>query len=804
MLISWHFAPNHERKKLIQFKNQGGIMNYWKVHSCGRQEEENSFHPRRFRFLCSFLFILLVLGVLVTAGPASAGPIDDAAKAKIQEALNKMGIADLKSDLNATIPMTKAENPVGYDTNLWFSAIWHNSPVAGTNSIKRPTILLATAYRREIMGMMRVLFSFLPYDYNVVMMDLRGTGSAEGVWDPLSPVEAYDVTYMIDKWIPAQPWSDGRVGMVGGSYEAIIQYLASGLVEQSNGTAKHLKAISPISAYSDVWKDIAMHGGSFELEFMAIWMVLTDMMSVFPPDLMLGGVAASDFNMTDFWNAMVIWCQHFEQIDTPLNMIMDPARLKKDAWYESKSPMINWPIKPSGGWKLNGPNDRIGLGVIPKNLPVFTGTGWFDIFTRGALQNWEYGLKNHAASDKTMIVGPWYHFDAAFAMPGVTGLGLAGKNFLFSWDILRRWMDWKLKGKQDPFMQQFPVLTYILGEEKWRAEKSWPLADSRLSARTYYLSKAKPSLIVGDWFGITNLANNYKLVPSVTTTDYNNVFLGIKTPKTNPVLHHNPAALNGFWSRSAQRWFGFSPLTIITQMSKYMLNTDLDPQLPWEDERNDETGVLTFTTEPLVEDMEISGPLKLTFWAKTKFTSPATQATIDLFLAQIKKKFNVGINENAILAMADRKDVQWVIEVNDVFANGRARNITSGWLTASYRPYNPANPTQLDPAYQAFDPFYSYSEKNPSPIAENTVYPYVVELWPTANVFKKGHRIRVSISGSDFPHLFPILRPSANTIVIDEKHPAKLDFKAANKTGEGTQWKWIDGNVGNYMMSHNN
>jgi len=62
----------------------------------------------------------------------------------------------------------------------------------------------------------------------------------------------------------------------------------------------------------------------------------------------------------------------------------------------------------------------------------------------------------------------------------------------------------------------------------------------------------------------------------------------------------------------------------------------------------------------------------------------------------------------------------------------------------------------------------------------------------------------VSISASDFPHLFPVLRPSKNTIVIDEAHPAKLDFKVANQTGEGTLWKWIDGEIGDYMLTVNN
>jgi len=40
--------------------------------------------------------------------------------------------------------------------------------------------------------------------------------------------------------------------------------------------------------------------------------------------------------------------------------------------------------------------------------------------------------------------------------------------------------------------------------------------------------------------------------------------------------------------------------------------------------------------------------------------------------------------------------------------------------------------------------------------------------------------------------------------VIDENHKAKLDFKAASKSGEGTLWKWVDGNVGDYMLTHKN
>ncbi|HOW83380.1 MAG TPA: CocE/NonD family hydrolase C-terminal non-catalytic domain-containing protein, partial [Spirochaetota bacterium] len=80
--------------------------------------------------------------------------------------------------------------------------------------------------------------------------------------------------------------------------------------------------------------------------------------------------------------------------------------------------------------------------------------------------------------------------------------------------------------------------------------------------------------------------------------------------------------------------------------------------------------------------------------------------------------------------------------------------------------------------------------------------------WPTCNVFKKGHRIRVTMTGSDWPHLMPILIPSWNEIVIDDSHEARLDFTTTNTNNEGATWKWLtDPAYGNlafdrYLLNH--
>jgi predicted acyl esterase len=203
--------------------------------------------------------------------------------------------------------------------------------------------------------------------------------------------------------------------------------------------------------------------------------------------------------------------------------------------------------------------------------------------------------------------------------------------------------------------------------------------------------------------------------------------------------------------------------------------------------------------------MEITGPLTISFWAKTKFSGSLTQGMINTIMSSIKDQ--LGVDTNLMLDSMNRLDVQWVTELNDVFPDGRARNITSGWLSAWHRQYDPAGTmsictiddvkvTQhaLDPAYVPFDPFYDNPDKNPKSINEGELYQYCIELWPTSNMFKKGHRIRVSLSASDFPHLLPIIQPSNNTIVIDEAHEARVDFSSPNTSREGDTWKWIGDN----------
>jgi len=725
----------------------------------------------------------LLASVILTVWPLALTAADTmtSIEKSLREGLEKIGIKDALVDVSVRIhiPDRYRNNDLGQPELMPAVDLW-GTLIRPAGDVKRPTILISTAYRRE--KCIPMGYSLVKHGYNVLAIDNRGTGSAGGHWTAFDIIEHYDTAYVIDSWIPVQEWSDGKVGMIGASYMAIIQFMAGGLIntDPATGEPVHLKALFPQLPMSDPYRVIAVQGGMYEREFMIIWLTITNISSIVMPLIATNDPGAQ----AEKWD---IWTSHIENISDTINWVMNPVHMNYCDWFKLKNASLYFPVKPKKGWRYdNGAPIEEGKRVIPAKLPVFMIGGWFDIFTLGESECYEYGLASHASGDKAMVIGPWYH------ITGAMGLGLSG---LGSNELAARWFDWKIKGIDDPFMKEYPVLQYVMGADRWRAEKDWPLTKvkGRTQEKKLYLSVQRPSAIGSDWFSALNAADNYSLVEDVSIADHQG---------TAPVLRHDPPLFHGRKSRSNARWLAGGQ-DMSYDISLYQEGVDKDSESPSEDERKDEVGVLTFSTEPLEKDIEITGPLTLTFLAKTRFTRPLTQAVVDQCIALLKDAMN--LDDVMLLDIRTRRDVQWIVELNDVFPEGRAKNITSGWLSAWHRPYDPEDPAKTDPDYTPFNPFYyadTYDAQHPdfNPIEEGKVYRYVVELWPTSNVFKKGHRIRVSISNSDFPHLAPVLIPSENTIMLynpddpdDEEDWARIDFTTTTKSGEGITWKWITG-----------
>jgi uncharacterized protein len=75
-------------------------------------------------------------------------------------------------------------------------------------------------------------------------------------------------------------------------------------------------------------------------------------------------------------------------------------------------------------------------------------------------------------------------------------------------------------------------------------------------------------------------------------------------------------------------------------------------------------------------------------------------------------------------------DTDWTAKLVDVFPDGHAINLNNGIIRARYRD----------------------SLEHTSPITPGEIYKYVINVWPTSNVFLPGHQIRLEVSSSNFPH----------------------------------------------------
>jgi putative CocE/NonD family hydrolase len=139
--------------------------------------------------------------------------------------------------------------------------------------------------------------------------------------------------------------------------------------------------------------------------------------------------------------------------------------------------------------------------------------------------------------------------------------------------------------------------------------------------------------------------------------------------------------------------------------------------------------ILVYTTPPLATDIEVTGPVSVTLYASS--SAP---------------------------------DTDWTAKLVDVHPDGTAVNLNNGIQRASFRE----------------------SSTTPSLIEPGKVYQYTIDVWPTSNLFRAGHSIRLEISSSDFPQFDPnpntgswlgestATQIAHQTVLHDAQHPSAL------------------------------
>ena len=312
-------------------------------------------------------------------------------------------------------------------------------------------------------------------------------------------------------------------------------------------------------------------------------------------------------------------------------------------------------------------------------VPSYFMTGWYDSLLNETIKVFQ-GWRKHARSPEArrltkIIIGPWSHQVAPWGRPqpgyqvepdGAFDAAVFGPQAQM--DIVAehlRWYDARLKDVKNGMDEEPPLHLFVMGENAWRFESEWPLARTRWT--DFYLhadgglSRDKP--------GAKETPDRFRYDPN------------------DPV----------------PTWGG-----------SYQMKDLGGPK----DRRKleERTDVLVYTTPPLDQDVEVTGPVTATIWAQSSAL-----------------------------------DTDFTASLIDVYPDGRAILLTDGICRARFRKaadgWTPEDLRQGKAPYERlYEPGFVPEMLTPGTPAE-----FKIDLWSTSNLFRRGHRIRVEISSSNFP-----------------------------------------------------
>jgi putative CocE/NonD family hydrolase len=244
-----------------------------------------------------------------------------------------------------------------------------------------PVVLERTPYNRR--GDAALALELAARDYVVVLQDTRGRYESEGEFYPFrhEGADGYDSV----EWAAGLEYSNGKVGMMGGSYVGATQMLAAA------ETPPHLVSIFPYVTASEYYNGWTYQSGAFEQWFASSW---TSILAV--DTLRRGAESRANERLTQWVETVPV--EAYPLLETP--PVADLAPYYRD-WIKHERDDEYW--KP---WKVS---DR-----YPKmTVKGLHGCGWHDLFLEGSLKNYR-GMGDTAATKEArdgqrLIVGPWGH-----------------------------------------------------------------------------------------------------------------------------------------------------------------------------------------------------------------------------------------------------------------------------------------------------------------------------------------------------------------------------------------------------------
>ena len=440
------------------------------------------------------------------------------------------------------------------------------------------------------------------------------------------------------------------------------------------------------------WCDgkVGMHGASYlgMTQYMAASKAPPSLKAIFPNvagfdlfDVIYpGGVYRQD--MVEHWGGLtrqldLEWMAPRVDVDTDSKLLESAIEQHRGNWDVVKEyRKTKFRDIVAGGYSFMTHNPASQLTQINQaQVPAYHWCGWYDIFVTDATL-W---FTNYKGPQK-LAIGSWPH--AATPDPKVWEERLRLRSA-----EQHRWFDYWLKGIDNGIMDEPPVNIATLddpGKWSWSSATNWPLRQTE--TMSFFLSEGasrsvestNDGLLVNDQPRMESASDAYKIDFSTTT--------GTATRWDNAV--------------------GVGPM-------RY-------PDMTANDKK-----CLTYTTEPLGYDVNVTGHANITLYIESS---------------------------------ADDADIYVLLE--EVDADGKSHYVTEGVLRASHRKQSRAPWNNIDLPYQR-----SF-QSDQSKLSPATVIRIDMDLHPVSNIFNKNHRIRVAIMGADQDNTEPPPVPEGTVLTV--------------------------------------
>ncbi len=536
-----------------------------------------------------------------------------------------------------------------------------------------PTIMMQTRYWRRIdlRWPARAFVDYPPEEltrivesgYALVRLDARGTGASFGSRScPWSADEVSDGAHIAD-WIIKQPWSDGKIGSAGGSYE--------GTTSEFLATTRHpaVKCVAPMFALYDVYTDIAYPGGIHLEWFTRTWQAGNHAMDVNRPQEVL-------------W-----WAPLATRGVSRVDVDKDGEFLRKAVEEHAANYAVNDEALQinyrddvsSGGLCMDNFSPHVFADRLREsNAAVYNYSGWFDGgYPHAAIKRF-LTVRNPGSR---LILGPWDHGGDDHVRP-------FSKTVKAKFDHvgeLLRFFDHHLKGIDNGIEKEPPVRYYTMVEDKWKSSDTWPPENTH--AATFFLGDKK------------------SLQKEMATDADADAFL------TN----------RDIGSGEKSRW---------RCLAKEMA-------VNYGDRRDFDDKLLSYTSPPLTRDTEVTG-----------------HPIVTLYIS------------------SDKTDAQVFVYLEDVDESGRVAYVTEGLLRAMHRKIAEGKAPYNTPA-----PFRTFTKADAAPLVPGEVAELKFDLLPVSYLFKKGHALRITVSGADKDHFrFLPGDPPRINIHRSKPHPSQIEL----------------------------